>query len=92
MRLLAFAVYDRAARAYFAPVFFPTRGLAERWFADMAVSQENVIGKHPGDHELYEVGGFDGESGELVIDPNVRGPVLLTTAVQVLSLRQVANG
>lgn len=84
----AFCVFDRAAQAYFPPVFFPTMGLAERWFADMASNPEMVIHKHPGDHELFHVGEFDAETGDL------RGrdkPSLVATAIQVLSLRQVAN-
>lgn len=89
MRQLAFCVFDRAARAFFPPVFFTTRGLAERWFADMLVDDKTVLAQHPGDFELYEVGEFDASKG--VIAP-LAEPSMMTTAVQTLSLRQVANG
>jgi len=88
MRVLAFSVYDRAARSYSAPFFQHTRGLGERMFADTAVDQETQIAKHPGDFELFEVGAFDTETGRFEAR---EAPELLTTAVQTLSLRAVST-
>ena len=87
MKVLAFAVFDRAARAYSAPFFQHTRGLGERMFADTLMDEKTTIHQHPGDFELFEVGAFDTEEGTF----EVRKPELLTTAIQVLSLRKVAN-
>lgn len=88
MRTLAFSVYDRAARAYSPPFYQQTRGLAERVFAGLCTDPDTTVAKNPGDFELYEVGAFDTETGVL----EVGEPVMLTTAVQTLSLRAVSNG
>lgn len=88
MKTLAFSVYDRAGMAYAPPFFTHTRGLAERMFTDLATDEKTTVGQHPGDFELYEVGSFDSETGRL----EMTAPVMLTTAVQQLSLRAVNNG
>lgn len=89
MKLLAFAVYDRAARAYSAPFYQHTRGLGERMFADLVVDPQSNVSKHPGDYELFCVGEFDNEEGVLSSPDK---PLLLVTGVQVLSLKAVNDG
>lgn len=88
MKTLAFSVYDRAAMAYAPPFFTHTRGLAERMFVELASDPQTTVGKHPADFELYEVGSFESDNGRL----EMVAPVMLTTAVQQLSLRSVNNG
>lgn len=89
MKVLAFAVYDRAAQGFSMPFFQPTRGLAERVFAETCTDQSTLMAKHPSDFELFEIGVFDSVTGGLEALPS---PVCLTTAVQTLSLRAVADG
>lgn len=89
MKTLAFSVYDRAAMAYSPPFYQQTRGLAERVFAGLCTDPDTTVSKNPGDFELYEVGSFDTDTGRLeVLVP----PVMLTSAVQTLSLRAVNDG
>lgn len=88
MKILAFAVYDRAAQAYSAPFYQHTRGLGERMFADLVVDPQSQVSKHPGDYELFCVGEFDNETGEL---SSADKPLLLVTGPQVLSLKVVGE-
>lgn len=88
MKQLAFAIYDRAASAYSQPFFQHTRGLGERAFADAIAKEDSVLHQHPGDYDLFCIGSFDNEDGSL----ESTKPQLLITGIQVLSLREVANG
>lgn len=88
MRMIGFAVFDRAAQGFSAPFFQQTRGLGERSFAEACTDEGSQLSKTPADFELYEVGAFDSEEGVFI--PRDK-PELLTTAVQVISLRKVSN-
>lgn len=63
MKLLGFSVIDEKVGAYANPFFAPTVALAIRMFLDWCVDPEASISKHPGDYRLYQVGGFDQETG-----------------------------
>lgn len=84
MRMIAFAVYDRAACAYSAPFFQATRGLGERSFGEACADEKSQLSKTPGDFELFEVGSFDSEEGLFI--PRSK-PELLVTAQQVIAQR-----
>lgn len=82
-KLLAVAVRDSAAGAFNRPFFVPAAGMALRSFEDEVNRQaaDNPMFNHPDDFELYHVGFFDEENGDLVSVPD---PVMLTRAKDCL--------
>lgn len=67
MKFFAVCVRDSAADAYHAPLCFPALGMAERWFRDECRST-GELAKHPEDYELFLVGTFDSDTGDLISD------------------------
>lgn len=65
MKLLVFSVRDLKASAYMQPFFMQKIGQAMRAFGDTVQDGKSVLGKHPEDFELFKIGEFDDESGEL---------------------------
>lgn len=59
------AVRDRAVDAFSRPFFVPSVGAAVRSFRDEVNNPESPMNKHPEDYDLYELGAFDDESGDL---------------------------
>lgn len=62
-----YAIYDRKMREYGHQLvlerndFVVQRGLAD----GIQQAGESLLAKHPGDHDLYQVGEFDVETGQL---------------------------
>ncbi len=81
MRLRAFSIFDQKAKAYMAPYFFGEVGQSTRAFTDMVNDPDHLLGKHPEDYVLYEVGQFDDSTGKLEA---YDGPELVVTALQVV--------
>ncbi len=84
-----FTVYDGPAGAYLAPLFFQSAGQCVRAFTDSANDQENLIGKHPADYTLFEVGTYDDASG---IFENIMH-INLGTAIEMINRPDIkSNG
>jgi len=68
--LIVVSVKDRAADAFMRPFFVPRAEMAIRSFTDEVnrAAADNPIYQHPEDYDLYELGIFDEDSGQL--DPN----------------------
>lgn len=66
MRFFGFSIFDVKADTYSPPFWKPTVGLAIRDFADLANNPDTVVGRHPGDFKLVQVGEFDDQVGGLV--------------------------
>lgn len=68
MRFQLFSVFDAKARVYLAPFVARSAVDAKRQLeaakADSSFMQ-TPVGQHPEDFELYQVGTFDDETGEL---------------------------
>lgn len=64
MKTRMFAIYDVKAQMYNAPFFMPSVGMAIRAFSDLVNDAQSMVAKHPEDYQLFEVGGFDDNSGE----------------------------
>lgn len=57
--LKVFALLDMKAGFFQVPFFMPSVGQAVRAVSDMAADQQTIIGRHPGDFELYQLGDWD---------------------------------
>lgn len=49
--------------AFSAPQTFPTLGLAERQFADIANDDKSQVNKYPQDFSLWKIGEYDEQTG-----------------------------
>lgn len=65
MKIKMFAIYDNKVEAYMLPFFALTPAQADRNFADLVADKNTPVGRHPGDHILYLIGGFDDRTGEV---------------------------
>lgn len=65
MNLKVYTVYDVKAEAFLNPLYFQTRGQAIRAFSDTARDSSSMIGKHPHDYTLFEIGEYDQLKGEV---------------------------
>lgn len=83
MKLEMYAIYDSAARAFRAPMFMKSAGLAVRAFTDAVNSPDTELNAHPGDFSLARVGTFEDDSG--VVIPEEMGPHTITTARQCIN-------
>jgi len=71
MYVRMFAVYDSKALAFLQPFFSNSNGSAICAFEDAVHEVKTPIGAHPGDYQLYELGGFNDEDGNItVLRPN----------------------
>jgi len=68
MKHVVCAVRDRASDTFGRPFFVRTLGEANRSFIDEVnrASADNQLYAHPEDFDLYEIGSFDDDSGDLV--------------------------
>jgi hypothetical protein len=80
MNSLVFAVLDVKAKAYMQPFFSPNRATAVRALAVAMRDAGSLIGKHPEDFALFEIGSFEDGSGVLTGAP---GPSHVCTAVSL---------
>lgn len=64
MRMLI-ALRDTKTGSFLAPLTASTPGEAERTYGEILSSQNTIVGKHPGDFPLYEIGKFDEFTGQV---------------------------
>lgn len=79
---LMVAIRDAKAEVFSRPMFYVSRGVAMRDFADAVNGnpEESAYAKHPEDFGLFVVGSFDDNSGMLV---PVMQPQMLCTALEL---------
>ncbi len=65
MKMLVFAVFDAAAEAYLAPMFFDTKGQVVRVFVDAVNDEGHAFARHADDYTLFHIGFYDPRSGKL---------------------------
>lgn len=84
------ALRDVKTGAFLAPLTATTPGEAERTYSEILRNEQSIIGKHPNDFPLYEIGKFDEQTGEvfpvLNHDGSVGLPRLLLEAAQLIQL------
>lgn len=68
MRHIVVSVRDRAADTFGRPFFVSAVGAAVRSFVDEVnrADKDNPLFAHPEDFDLYEIGHFDDDSGDIV--------------------------
>lgn len=64
MKMLV-ALYDRAVQAHAPIMTVNTRGEAIRSFKDAVNDPQSPLYKHPTDYELYQIGTYNEETGEI---------------------------
>lgn len=67
MKVMMFAIRDRAVDAYMQPFPSQSVGAAVRMFGDRVnqAAEDNGMYKHPDDYDLYHVFVFDDNTGEV---------------------------
>lgn len=71
MKLVICSIHDSKAECFSQPMFFQAVGQALRSFID-AVSDgdpKNNLSVHPEDFNLFRIGLFDDQTGELISEP-----------------------
>lgn len=63
MKVFVFSIRDRAIVCFMQPFTSPTKGGAERAFADAINDAQTPMFNHPEDYDLYELGSFDNGTG-----------------------------
>lgn len=66
MDMKIYGVYDLKACAYMQPFFSGSNGAAMRAFGDAVNDGKSPLSLHPGDYQLFELGAFNDNSGNVV--------------------------
>ena len=63
-----YAIRDNLSEMYMTPVLFQNENVALRWFSGVVNSKEQneVIFNNPADFELWKLGIYDNNTGDLV--------------------------
>lgn len=69
------AIRDQAMEAFMQPFFTNTTAQAERMFRDTAEDDKSSMWKHPEDYDLYHLGTWDDNTGELLHQVNDKGEI-----------------
>lgn len=72
MKLLV-ALYDRATEAYAPVMTVHTRGEALRSFKQAVNDPQTPINMNPTDYELWQLGTYDDQNGEIQAKPELLG-------------------
>lgn len=60
-----YSIKDQAVEAFAQPFFVKAQGVAVRMFMDETNNEQSQINKHPEDFELWYLGEFDDETGQI---------------------------
>ena len=95
-----FAIKDKKANTFDQPFPAVNNSVACRMFADLVNRQDNLIGQHPEDFDLYQLAYFDQETGLFKASPKSAyghdeipdgwTPQLIATAVSLVAARESA--
>lgn len=68
MKMIVFAVKDRATNMFGTPMFLLSAGQATRSFSDEInrSAADNQLFQHPDDFDLYELGFYDSNDGSFL--------------------------
>lgn len=88
MKWTMYAIYDTATEHYLRPFWLQNDGAAIRAFSDLAVSDENEIGKHVTDYSLVRLGTWDDTDGKVTASDKT---TLITGLEAVAAAQKVAR-
>lgn len=60
-----YAIRDNAIEAFGQPIFVRAQGQAIRSFIDECNNTESQLSKHPADYDLYYIGEYNDNTGEI---------------------------
>lgn len=83
MKKILMCVRDRAANAFIQPFTTPHVNLAMRGFKDAVQKGDSNLALYPHDHELWELGTFDDETGKT----DTSNPRMIATAIEYMPLK-----
>lgn len=63
-----YAVYDKKVGVHMTPFFVRSEGEARRVFLDIFMNEEHSLTRHAGDYDLYYIGTFEENSGNISRD------------------------
>jgi len=81
MKKKMYTTRDTKAEVYGNPFYMLTHGEAERTFKRMANDKDSMIGQHPTDYDLYYLGDFDPETGNIKLADS---PQHITKAIHLV--------
>lgn len=87
MKYVLVSVFDRAVQAYAPVMSVRAIGEATRMFRDEVNNPESRIHLHPGDYELYCLGEFSDDKGELFSS----GPTLIVRGEDCVEVKSAAQ-
>lgn len=88
MKYVLVSVFDRAVQAYAPPMAVRAMGEATRMFRDEVNNKESRICQHPSDYELYCVGEFSDDSGQLSA---LSAPTLIVRGEDCVEVKNAAQ-
>lgn len=66
MILKTFTILDRKSQAFIRPFFVQNVAVARRAIFESRMDKNSEIAKYPFDYELWEIGEFDDQQGEII--------------------------
>lgn len=87
MKLAICSLKDRAINAYNRPFVVRTTAEAVRSLTDEANTKDSEISKHPEDYDLYLIGYFDDQTGDIT-DENTDLPNLIVRCQDLIRTNQ----
>lgn len=85
-----YSIFDLKTDSYFTPFFSQNDGAAIRNFRQLANDPETMIGKFPGDFNLYRLAKMDSQNG--ICDIDVALVVSATSLINAKTTEIAANG
>lgn len=82
MKLKMFAVLDKKALYYGAPVCFHNKAEALRGFTENASDPNSLVSKYPADFSIWEIADYNQQTG--VVTP-LLNPIFLEEALNLVS-------
>ena len=70
MTMKYFAIKDNLADLFMTPVLFQNENMALRWFTGVVndPKENKIIYDNPADFELWKIGAYDNQKGELTAE------------------------
>lgn len=81
-----YSVYDVKAELYGPPFALKSHGEALRGFQDLCEDRSTMVGRHPGDFKLVQLGTFDDVAGRLV---SLEAPLSLSFGSDLVAASKV---